>query len=603
MWDAFKGKRKAGGAESEMQKDKPNGINWLDWTEEAFQRAKAENKPVLLDVSAVWCHWCHRLDKDTYSVHDIAEYIESHFIPIRVDTDMRPDINRRYNMGGWPTTAFLTPDGRVIGGGTYFPPDQMRQLMRDVRTFWEKSQGKPTPELEMPQPENIPVGTISTSIIDYVLGEAANNFDPIHGGFGSQPKFPNIDAHELTLLKYHYSGNREFLKMVRLTLDTIGKSGIYDREIGGFFRYSTTEDWSIPHFEKMSEDNAKWLQLYLHAYQTADKPFYADIGRGIMSYVKSWLTDQQNGCFYGSQDADEDYYSHSATEREKLNSPFIDKHIYTNWNAMMISAFLEASFILEDLSARNLAIRSLDRLLMLNYKQDEGMYHFHDGQPRLPNHLADQVQMSRTLCDAYQATGDMKFLRLAEELMEITVRKLFDSAHGGFFDIVVDPNAPGFLSNPAKPLDDNSVAARVLTRLYHFTGKENYHKLAEATLNRFVEIYPQFGFMAADYALAVDAFLNEPTLIRIIGPRQKAQTQSLLAEAHRIYEPRKIIQILDPDKEASRITALGFQIPEASTAYICVGAACTAPITDAKQIEAELSRTRVAQIRNRASAP
>jgi len=580
-----------------MQQSKPNGINWLDWTEEAFQRAKAENKPVLLDISAVWCHWCHRLDEDTYSVQDIAEYIGSHFIPIRVDTDKRPDINRRYNMGGWPTTAFLTPDGRVIGGGTYFPPDQMRQILRDIRTFWEKSQGKPASEFEMPQPESIPVGTVSPSIVDYVLGEAANNFDPIYGGFGSQPKFPNTDAHELALLKYHYSGNREFLKMVRLTLDTIGKSAIYDREMGGFFRYSTTQDWSIPHFEKMSEDNAKWLQLYVHAYQATSEPSYADIARGTLSYVKTWLTDQQNGCFYGSQDADEEYYSHNAAERRNLKPPFIDKHTYTNWNALMISAFIEAAFVLRDFPTRDFALRSLDRLLKLNYKQGVGMYHFHDGQPQLPNQLGDQAQVTRTLCDAYQATGDTKYLRLSEELMGTTVHKLFDSEHGGFFDTVVDPNAPGFLSKPAKPLDDNSVAARVLTRLYHFTGKENYRKLAEDTLKRFVEIYPQFGFMAADYALAVDAFLNEPTIIRIIGPRDKEQTVSLLAEAHRLFEPRKVIQTLDPEREESSIRALGFQITESPTAYICLGTACTAPITDASQIGAELSRMGAVQIR------
>ncbi len=538
------------------------------------------------------------MDKDTYAVQDIAEYIESHFIPIRVDTDKRPDINRRYNMGGWPTTAFLTPDGRVIGGGTYFPPDAMRQLLRDVRTFWEKSQGKPASELETPEPESIPVGTISRSIIDYVLGEAANNFDPIYGGFGSQPKFPNTEAHELTLLKYHDSGNREFLNMVRLTLDNIGKSAIYDKEMGGFFRYSTTQDWSIPHFEKMSEDNAKWLQLYLHAYQATGEEFYADIARGILGYVGTWLADQKNGCFYGSQDADEEYYSHSTTERGNLRPPFIDRHIYSNWNALMISSFLEASFILRDFAARDLALRSLDRLLKLNYKPGEGMYHFNDGQPHLPDQLIDQAQTTRTLCDAYEATGDTKYLKLAEELMEFTEHNLFDTEHGGFFDTVVDPNAPGFLSKPAKPLDDNSVAARALARLYRHTGKESYRKLAEATLNRFVAIYPQFGFMAADYSLAVDALLNEPTSIRIVGARQGDQIQSFLTTAHSIYEPRKIIQILDPEEDENAITALGFQIREVPTAYVCIGTACTAPITDAKQIAAELDRTRAVQIRN-----
>ncbi len=573
-----------------MEQSKTNTIRWSDWTDQAFQRAKQENKLVLLDISAVWCHWCHRLDQDTYSVPDIAEYIESHFVPIRVDTDKRPDINRRYNMGGWPTTAFLTPDGRVVGGGTYIPPDQMRQTLRDVRSFWEASQGKPIQEDEMLQPESIPIGSLSSSIIDEVLGAIANNFDPIYGGFGSQPKFPNTDAHELALLKYHYSGNREFLRMVTLTLDMVGKSGIYDREMGGFFRYSTNRDWSIPHFEKMSEDNAKWLRLYVHAYQATSKPFYAETAQGIMGYLKTWLSDQKNGCFYGSQDADEEYYSHSNSERASLTPPFIDKGLYSNWNALMISAYLEASFVVGDMSARDFALKSLDRLLKLNYVQNEGMHHFYDGQPHLPDQLADQVQTAKALLDAYEATADGKYLGLGEELMDTAIRKLFDSEHGGFFDSVVDPNAPGFLSKPAKPLDENSVAAHVLTRLYHLTGKENYRKLAEDTLKRFVEIYPQFGFMAADYAMAVDAFMNEPTTIRIIGSEERPETKGLLTEAHKVYEPRKVIQILDPRKDQSTITALGHQITESPTAYICVGTTCTAPVTEPRQIAQELRR-------------
>ncbi len=574
-------------------------IKWLDWTGEAFERATRENKPVLLDISAVWCHWCHRLDQDTYSVPDIAEYIEANLIPIRVDTDKRPDINRRYNMGGWPTTAFLTPDGRVLGGGTYIPPERMRQVLRDVKSFWEKSQGKPTPETEMPEPENIiPMGQLSVSIVDEILGEVANNFDPVYGGFGSQPKFPSTEAHELALMKYHYSGNREFLRIVSLSLQNVGRSGTYDKEMGGFFRYSTQRDWSIPHFEKMSEDNAKWLQLYLHAYQATGDTFYADVARGIIGYVNTWLSDQENGCFYGSQDADEEYYKLTKAERAKMKTPYIDRHIFTNWNALMISAFLEASFVLADVSIRDFAMKSLDKLLTLNYKPGEGMYHYYDGQPQLQNQLADQAQTAKVLCYAYECTGDGKFLRIAEELMETSSRRLYDSEHGGFFDTVADSNAPGFLSKPAKPLDENSVAAHILLNLYHLTGNESFRKQTEDTLKRFVEVYPQFGFMAAEYALAVDAFLNEPTFVRVVGSLGKPQTKGLLAEALRIYEPRRIIQVLDPEKHSDMIVALGYRNTEQPAMYICLGKVCTAPITEPRQVGLELSRMGAAQIKN-----
>jgi len=161
----------------------------------------------------------------------------------------------------------------------------------------------------------------------------------------------------------------------------------------------------------------------------------------------------------------------------------------------------------------------------------------------------------------------------------------------------VDPNAPGFLSKPAKPLEENSAAALVLTKLFHLTGKENFRTQAEGTLKRFVEIYPQFGFMGAEYAIAVDAFLKEPTTVRIVGSPERPETKGLMAEAHRIYEPRKVVQFLDPKKDSEAIAALGFAMTEQPTAYVCVGTACTAPITEPKQVGPELSRMVAAQIR------
>jgi len=569
--------------------EEPEGlIHWLDWSDAAFERAKRENKPVLLDIGAVWCHWCHRLDQDTYDVPDIAEYVEANFIPIRVDTDKRPDINRRYNLGGWPTTAFLTPDGRPIGGGTYFPPGQMRQLLREVKTSWQKLANQQVPELSPPQETT--TGELSLSIVDEILGEVANNFDPIYGGFGSQPKFPQTEAQELALLKYHYTGNREILGIALLTLNNVGRSGTYDKEMGGFFRYSTTRDWSVPHFEKMSEDNAKWLQLYLHAYQTTGDSFYSEISRGIIGYVDTWLSDQENGCFYGSQDADETYYALPKAERLKQKAPYVDKHIYTNWNAMMISAYLDASYVLDDPDAREFAFKSLSRLFSLNFKEQEGMYHFHDGQPKLKNQLIDQVQTANMLTHAYECTGEKTFLKQAEKLLRFTSSKLLDPNGGGFFDTTVETQAPGFLRQPMKTIDENSVAALALMRAYHLTGNAAYRRMAWDALKCFSGGYLRYGFMSAEYALAADTFLNEPTMIRIVGVKEKNETRELLEAAAKIYEPRKIIQILDPQTDAKQISDNGFSRAGPPTAYICVGTACTTPISDPSQIASEVQK-------------
>ena len=578
-----------------MSKETKELIHWLDWNEEAFDRATRESKPILLDISAVWCHWCHRLDQDTYSVPDIAEYIDTNFVPIRVDTDKRPDINRRYNLGGWPTTAFLAPDGRLIGGGTYYPPEQMRQLLHDIKATWQKLENQAPPE--PPAQTEIASGELSSNIVDEILGEVANNFDPIHGGFGSEPKFPQTEAQELALLKYHYTGNREILGIALVTLNNAGHSGTYDKEMGGFFRYSTTRDWSVPHFEKMSEDNAKWLQLYLHAYQATGDPFYAEISNGILEYVNGWLSDQAQGCFYGSQDANEEYYKLTKSERLKRRAPYVDKHIYTSWNAMMISAYLDASYILRNHNFREFAFKSLDRLLSLNLTKGEGMYHFYNGQPQLGNQLNDQLQTANALIHAYECTGESHFLNQSQQLLEFTSFRLRDPVGGGFFDTAVNADAPGFLRRPIKPLEENSAAARILTKMHHLTGDPSYRKLAEEALKCFSNNYLSFGFMSADYALAVDSFVNEPTMIRIVGGNDLPETKGLIAEAVRSYEPRKIIQILNPEADANKIADNGFRSEGPPTAYICVGKACTASITEPKQIVSEVQRMAMPKLR------
>ena len=271
-----------------------------------------------------------------------------------------------------------------------------------------------------------------------------------------------------------------------------------------------------------------------------------------------------------------------------MTPPYVDKHVYTNWNATMISSYLEASAVLGDASTRDFALKSLDRLLDVSYKKDEGMFHFYDGKPHLPNQLADQAATASALTHAYECSGDEKYLDTAEKIIQLAGTKLYDSEHGGFFDTITGPTAPGFLSKPTKPLDENSSAALVLLRLYHLTGELSYYKQVEETLKRFVEVYPSFGFMSAEYGLAVDAFLNEPTMIQIVGSTDRAETKGLLTEANKIYEPRKIIRVLNPDKDSALISARGYRVTDQPTAYICVGKACTAPITEPRQIAHEL---------------
>ena len=301
-------------------------IRWFEWGGEAFETAKRESKPVLLDIGAVWCHWCHVMDRESYDSAEIAEVINQYFIAIKVDRDERPDIDSRYQaaiaamtgQGGWPLTAFLTPDGKPFFGGTYFPPVDgygrpsfKRVLMTLADAFKQKRSDvdeQAETVMNMISKSETFAGrereTVSPQIVDHIVGSAQAMFDSRNGGFGSAPKFPHSSAMDLLLHRYARTGDPDVGKMVVTTLEKMARGGIYDQLAGGFHRYSVDERWVVPHFEKMSYDNSELLKNYVHAYQATGVPFFAAVAKDIIRWVDEWLSDRERGGFYGSQDAD-----------------------------------------------------------------------------------------------------------------------------------------------------------------------------------------------------------------------------------------------------------------------------------------------------------
>src|SRR2546428_383588 len=268
-----------------------NKIQWLEWGQTAFDKARSSGKPILLDITGSWCHWCHVMDETSYSDPAVISTVNKNFIPVRVDTDKRPDVNRRYNLGGWPTTAFLDGDGRIITGGTYIPPQQLREVLHSVLQIYSANKDRIRSKLQtlhVPVPRDEP---LSDKISRDIATTIAVNFDIDYGGFGFEPKFPHPEALEYALVRYRYYNEKEMLTLVAKTLDRMGSGGIYDQVEQGFFRYSTTRDWSVPHFEKMAEDNAKLLTVYLHAFQLTGKASYKDKAKGIVKYVQTSLSD------------------------------------------------------------------------------------------------------------------------------------------------------------------------------------------------------------------------------------------------------------------------------------------------------------------------
>ncbi|MGD2066997.1 MAG: DUF255 domain-containing protein [Candidatus Bathyarchaeota archaeon] len=554
-------------------------VSWLPWSNASFKKAKKLDKPILLDISAVWCHWCHVMDETTYSDNGVARFIEKKFVPIRVDRDQRPDIDKRYNMGGWPTTAFLTPEGEILTGGTYIPPSQMMALLDHTSSFYYKNKGNiksKIKELEK-EPELQPADSLGNevflSIIDDLTLWIASQFDSAYGGFGNAPKFPHSNALKLMLLQHHRQGHEATLNIVKKTLTQMRNGGIYDKEEGGFFRYSTTRDWSIPHYEKMCEDNAQLLTNYLEAYQVTGDTIFRDTAKGILSYVNTKLSDQQKGGFYGSQDADEIYYKLNMRERKKRTAPRIDQTIFVNWNAMMSSAYLLAAAVLGDLSYQEFALKTVNLLLETSFSPKNGTAHYlMEGKSHLSGLLTDQAYMMKCLIECYQTTADRAFLTKAENLADFMLNKLW-SKTGGFYDKPKESDALGALKLLDKPLNENSIAACAFLRLYNHTGNQQYLDAATKTLEYFSPNIQRYGIMGAVYGLAVELYLH-PMQIHIVGLLKDNRTRKFLRASLKAYNPLKVVEVIDPTADAERLKTLGYPVANVPMAYVCFDGAC-----------------------------
>ncbi len=300
-------------------------IQWHEWGEEAFAAAQRDNKPVLLDIGAVWCHWCHVMDRESYENAEVAEIINREYIAVKVDRDERPDVDSRYQLaisaisgtGGWPLTVFLTPDGRPFYGGTYFPPvDQwgrpsfkkilmaIADAYRDRRDEVLKSADEAMNVLSNAENFSHHRTEFSPRLVGIMVQSALPIFDEKNGGFGSAPKFPHPSAIDLLLDWYSRTGEERVATVITTTLTKMARGGVYDQLAGGFHRYSVDEHWTVPHFEKMSYDNSELLKNYVHAYQVFGLDFYAHVARDIIRWMDEWLSDREHGGFYASQDAD-----------------------------------------------------------------------------------------------------------------------------------------------------------------------------------------------------------------------------------------------------------------------------------------------------------
>jgi uncharacterized protein len=669
-------------------------VEWYEWGEEAFARARAEDKPILLDIGAVWCHWCHVIDRESYEDPNLAAIINKNFIPVKVDRDERPDVDARYQVaisavsgqGGWPLTGFLLSDGRPFYGGTYFPPqDSMgrpsfRRVLEGVadafrtrRSDVEQAAGALMGTVQRAELFEGARGTWAPELVGELTRSILQHFDPHHGGFGSGPKFPHSAAIDLLLERYQATPDPQLLLAAQTTLEKMARGGVYDQLGGGFHRYSVDERWLVPHFEKMSYDNSELLKNYLHGYAVTRNPLFKETALGIIRWVDTVLSDREHGGFYASQDADisldddGDYFTWTLDEvravlspelarvielyydvgprgemhhnpaknvlwvardpqtiaealgtsaddvrqkieeatrqlfaaRSKRSTPYVDRTIYTSWNAMFISAYLEAGRVLDGeaaFSCRHFALGTLDRLISEGWEPRRGFCHrLAADSARLDGSLDDQVFATAALLDGFEATLDMRYFELAESAMRLVLDKYADNENGGFFDRASDASPLGGFDVRRKPIQDsptpagNAVAIIVLDRLYEYTGKKAYRDQAQLALEAFSGVAGQYGMFAATYGLATVLHATHPLQIVVTGNYEDDKARELERDASLFYRFGKAVLRVTPKPNFEALpAALRELLPnlhaERTQALVCTAGTCFPPTQDSSQL-------------------
>jgi uncharacterized protein len=697
-------------------------VDWMEWGEAAFDRAAAEDKPILLDIGAVWCHWCHVMDRESYEDAATARTINEHFIAVKVDRDERPDVDTRYQaavssisgQGGWPLTAFLTPDGKPYFGGTYFPPEDrhgrpsfqrvlltMAEAFQNRRAEVDESAGSVMNAIEHNESFSGRSGDPGPELVEKMVMSALKSVDMRNGGFGSQPKFPHSSAVDLLIdVSSRASGTTVKLagqgtvplpdaakRAVLLTLEKMAKGGIYDHLAGGFHRYSVDEHWVVPHFEKMAYDNSELLKNYVHAFQSFGEAEFARMAKDILCWMDEWLSDRELGGFYASQDADfsldddGDYFTWTRDEAAEVLSadelaiaaayydigeigdmhhnvaknvlhvkqgldvvarkahesveaargllasakrkmyaarlarptPYVDKTIYVGWNAMCISAYLEAGRVLDLPETRRFALKSLDRVLSTAWDAKTGLAHVVAygevgvAAERVAGVLDDYVFLGHAALDAWEATGKMRYYEVASEIMKSALGRFYDGLGCAFFD--TEPPAEGerrlgVLGARRKPLQDsptpaaNPMAATLLMRLAALNGRLDYAERSQETLETFAGVVEHFGLYAATYALALQRMVSAPVQVCVIGDDDEARKLEAVALG-RFAVNKSVVRLKRAQIGATTPGLLPPALEETlphlakttgSFVVVCSGNTCLPPVRTVEELAAVLGK-------------
>lgn len=559
-------------------------INWHVWGADAFSEAVATDKPVLLNLTATWCHWCQLMDETTYSDPEVIALINENMIAVRVDADEHPHVQDRYIAGGWPTNAFLTPTGEVLWSGTYVPADQILQVAGGVLGAWNDRREELKLEierrrkaLEAARGRHHVTGLVRREAADDVLSAVIDAYDARNGGFGAEPKFPYADAVELLFL-HGTRDNPDYLRMAEHTLEGMMAGELWDAEEGGFFRYATAADWTAPRFEKLLSVNAGMLRIFAQGAHVAKRADWRKTAERIVDWVDDTLK-QPDGLWAGSQAADNDYYTLPASQR--TNAPPVDNVLYTSHNALWIRALAEAGARLDKPKWIASAQSALDNLLVVMAAPRDMLFHYKrpGEEPAIGFLLTDIAEAARACITLAQVTGDNSYIEHARRFARALEKQLW-AEDGGFWERIKGADEFGVLRYREKPFELNADCARFMNDLSLAAGERGPRALAERTLAMLSPQAGRYGVTGANYAIAVDEFFDPPVRIFVVGTGPKADR--LRRAALELPLANRRVWSLP---EGGRVEQLSFAVTAEPAAYIATARGVSPPITQPDRMQ------------------
>jgi len=599
-----------------------NPVDWYPWGDEAFAKARAEDKPILLSVGYAACHWCHVMAHESFEDDGTAQVMNERFVNVKVDREERPDVDSVYmdavvsltGSGGWPMTVFLTPEGEPFLGGTYFPPERkhglpsFREVLVAVSDAYRERRGDVTRQAEELTAAVRASARLEASrepltedLLDDARRGLGSQFDKIWGGWGHAPKFPQASVIEFLL-------RRGELEPATKTLDGMALGGMYDVLGGGFHRYSVDERWLVPHFEKMLYDNALLAPTYLHGWLVTGNARYREVAETTLDYMLRELRLPSGG-FASSQDADTngvEGLTYTWTENEgvlaELLEPFehgrsiirgevdpelrarllairaerpqpgLDDKVITSWNGLALAALAEGGRRLERpdiLDAARAVAEFLDRDPLTRTERGG------------PAFLDDYANVAHGLLELHVATGELAYLERAHTLALNAVELFADDERGGFFLAAAGADE---LVARTKPLDDhptpsgNSMLAHVLLRVARIYGDDELERRAVGVFRLLVNGFRQTPSAFGWALCALDLHFSPPRELAIVGTPKDEIARAALAP----WEPNAVVAF-GPSDDVPLLegkTALDAK----PTLYVCERFACRAPITDPAEL-------------------